>query len=326
MQGKGQQVASTAGSDSSAPNLKVLRYFLCVAEMHSFSRAAIHLRLAQPALSRHIRNLEEFYGIQLFNRDGRGAHLTDAGMKLKEHVVAVFSELDQAKRKLSLFGDKSGEVALGVSSSIPASFVASLVMAIRQNELVSDVRVIEKYSFELSDLLHAGKIDMALLWLSHAHSYYEVRFTVRENLCFLVPYEELERFGPEIEFRELPNFNLISADLPSTTRAALETVASELGVGLHFSMHIDSIGVLKALVQAKNGYAVLPKSAVTDENQRGTLGAVTIVNPSPTLDLSLVLSRRSSVASPDIVYSVADIIEQEVRGALSEGAWSGKFI
>ena len=62
--------------------LRSLGYFVRIAELGSFTRAAAHLRLAQPALTRHVQRLEEELGVALFTRANRGVRLTEAGEKL----------------------------------------------------------------------------------------------------------------------------------------------------------------------------------------------------------------------------------------------------
>lgn len=69
-------------------NLKQLEYFMHVAELGSFSKAAMVLDVAQPALSRQVRGLETELRQQLFLRNGRGVALTEAGRRLFDHSVA----------------------------------------------------------------------------------------------------------------------------------------------------------------------------------------------------------------------------------------------
>ena len=99
--------------------LRQLRYFLRVADFKSFSRAALAVRIAQPALSRHIRKLEEEMGVALFYRDGRGAILTEQGQRYYERVTDILRQLDQAAAELQTDYDMpTGEVALGVPTEL----------------------------------------------------------------------------------------------------------------------------------------------------------------------------------------------------------------
>ena len=74
-------------------DLKRLRYFVCVSELGSFTLAARHLGVAQPALSRHIRQLEAECGSPLLRRNGRGAELTEVGRTVLEHGRSLLEQV-----------------------------------------------------------------------------------------------------------------------------------------------------------------------------------------------------------------------------------------
>ena len=78
--------------------LRQLQYFRSVTELKSFSRAAVRVRIAQPAINRQVRKLEDEVGVALFYRDGRGAHLTEAGAEFYEPVCRALSLLETAPK------------------------------------------------------------------------------------------------------------------------------------------------------------------------------------------------------------------------------------
>lgn len=83
--------------------LRHLRYFITVATEGNFTRAAERLGLAQPPLSRQIRDLEKQLGQRLFDRDSRPIALTDAGRLLLEHAQRVVGSVEQLHRALQSF-------------------------------------------------------------------------------------------------------------------------------------------------------------------------------------------------------------------------------
>lgn len=78
------------------PELRTLRYFVCVAEEKSLTAAAARLRIAQPALSRQIRQLEDGLGTQVFRRTPRGVDLTEAGAILLGRAYSILAQVQQA--------------------------------------------------------------------------------------------------------------------------------------------------------------------------------------------------------------------------------------
>ena len=81
-------------------DLKQLEYFVRVAELGSFTRAAIALNIAQPALSRQIRLLEVELKQNLLTRNGRGAVSTEAGKLLLAHGRGILHQVDRAREEL----------------------------------------------------------------------------------------------------------------------------------------------------------------------------------------------------------------------------------
>ena len=95
-------------------DLKQLEYFVRVAELGSFTRAALALNVAQPALSRHVRLLEVELRQSLLVRNGRGATPTEAGQLLLEHGRGILHQVERAREELGrVRSGLSGRVALG---------------------------------------------------------------------------------------------------------------------------------------------------------------------------------------------------------------------
>ena len=102
-----------------AMDLKQLEYFIRVAELGSFTRAAIELDVAQPALSRQVRLLELELRQTLLVRNGRGAVPTEAGKLLLEHGRGILYQVQRAREDLGrLRGGLAGRVAVGLPSSV----------------------------------------------------------------------------------------------------------------------------------------------------------------------------------------------------------------
>ena len=100
-------------------DLKRLRYFVCVSELGSFTLAARHLGVAQPALSRHIRQLEADCGSSLLRRNGRGAELTEVGRTMLEHGRSLLEQAAGSRQSLKAAkGAPVGAVNLGMPPSV----------------------------------------------------------------------------------------------------------------------------------------------------------------------------------------------------------------
>ena len=98
--------------------IRVLRYFLTVARLESFSKAAQLLNVTQPTLSKQIKDLEEEYHITLFERTTRSLSLTQEGLLFKEQAKEIISLVDKAEARLKQKEkDISGDIHIGCSES-----------------------------------------------------------------------------------------------------------------------------------------------------------------------------------------------------------------
>ena len=108
--------------------LRQLRYFLTVTEAGSLSKAASVVGIAQPALSRQIRALEDEIGVQLFYRHGRGIRVTEEGAQFHAAIGPLLQELEQIKSDL---GDAAripaGTITFGMPPSMSAAIGAEIV-------------------------------------------------------------------------------------------------------------------------------------------------------------------------------------------------------
>src|SRR3546814_19561694 len=124
-------------------DLRQLRTFLHVAELGSLGRAAERLRVAQPALGRQIRLLEEELGVPLFTRHGRGMAPTPAGRILLDRASALLRLVADTRAEVSAERDAvKGTVSLGVPPNVGAVLAGGLVERLDREVVVEGTRVV----------------------------------------------------------------------------------------------------------------------------------------------------------------------------------------
>src|SRR5580704_10475945 len=143
--------------------LKQLEYFRHVAELGSFTRAASFLSVVQPALSRQVRQLETELGQNLFERNGRGVVLTDAGTRLLEHTRGILTQVGRARQDLEdqRNGDY-GHFALGLPPSLGRSVTVPIVKAFARQLPNARLATVEGLSAYMLEWLSIGRVDCAL--------------------------------------------------------------------------------------------------------------------------------------------------------------------
>src|SRR5215217_766208 len=167
-------------------DLKQIEYFVRVAELGSFTRAAIELEIAQPALSRQVRLLEVELRQNLLVRNGRGAVPTEAGKVLLEHGRGILHQVRRAGEDLGrLRGGLSGRVAVGLPSSVARVAAVPLTRAFREAMPDARLSISEGMSGNLQEALVSGRMDIVVLYNAQASRELEVIPLFDEEL-FLV--------------------------------------------------------------------------------------------------------------------------------------------
>ena len=143
------------------PEIRELRYFRAVAEDLNITRAAERLGIAQPPLSRAMRQLEHRLGVDLFDRSGPRLGLTEAGETLLKESGPVLDALDSAVRRTQRAGQSSGGLVVTAKPGVATEVLHRIVTEL-QGELLG-VQVVVSGFGEQADMVRDGRADVALV-------------------------------------------------------------------------------------------------------------------------------------------------------------------
>ena len=273
-------------------NLKQLEYFVQVAELGSFSKAAVVLDIAQPALSRQVRALETELNQQLFLRNGRGVALTDAGKRLFDHSIAVLQLVSHAREDLGASRDEPvGRVTIGLPPSIGRQFTLPLIDRFKKELPAARLAIVEGLSSHIVEWVTTGRVDVGLVYNPDAQPGLEIVPLLQEELGLVsfAPKDRPKMTAP-LPMKELSRYPLIVPERVHAMRRLLETQAALAGVKLDIAWEVSSVPSIIELVCAGYGHAVLTASGMAASARAGDLAIRPLVEPTTASVLCLVTS------------------------------------
>ena len=275
-------------------NLKQLEYFVQVAELGSFSKAAVVLDIAQPALSRQVRSLETELHQQLFLRNGRGVTLTDAGKRLFDHSVAVLQLMAHAREDLGASRNEPiGRVTIGLPPSMGRQLTLPLIDRFKKELPAARLAIVEGLSTHIVEWVTTGRIDIGLVYNPEAQPGLEITPLLQEQLGLVshAPKGKRKRAAlPPLPMKELSRYPLIVPERVHAMRRLLDTQAALAGIKLDIAWEVSSVPSIIDLVCAGYGYAVLTASGVAASARSGELVTRRLVDPTPVSVLCLAIS------------------------------------
>jgi len=249
-----------------AITLRQLQYFVAVAEDEHFTRASERLLIAQPSLSRQIRDLEETLGVSLFVRDARGAHLTDAGRDLfvyARQIIAMLERAFDSVRETALGG--RGRLRLGYYGPTFYNNPVTRAALERFRAEWPEVEVVsvELFTGQMVDALRAGRIDVAICRGEPPSPGFSCWTIATERLYVLLSAGDALAAAERVALRDLDGRNLIT--FPQALSAGLNVrvaeVAAAAGVSLLPTREVTQLASIAYHVSVGDGIAILPASS-----------------------------------------------------------------
>lgn len=245
-----------------------LMAFHWVATERSFSRAAERMALTQPAVSDHVRKLEETYGVQLFQRTPRGVTLTEMGRKLFAITERLAEAQAQARELLSRARTvEEGQLTIGADAAV---HVLPELARFRARYPKIAVKLVSGNSAELLQRLQSFAIDVVVTAEQPQASDVLAR-RLRTHPLVAVVQRDAPAPGPKLAFKKLANLPLILREDGSVTRKLLLEEAQRRGLTLTPAIEIESREAAREAVAQGLGVAVMSEGELAPDPRLRTL-------------------------------------------------------
>ena len=257
-----------------------LRYFLSVAKFRSFSRAAVDLNVAQPALSHHVANLEAELGVKLLERSTKGVTPTECGETLMRHAETIIRQFSQAAIDVkTTSAHPSGVVTIGLPTSISIGLTVPLLQEVEKRFPAINLRINENHSGFLSEWVLTGRLDLAVLFDTGPDAPFDLIPLLEEQLYLVSAPGSFIAGRSSIELKELRGISLVLTGPNHGLRHAIDRYSDFSSLDINVKTEIDSLVAIKQLVASGYGTSILPWCAIQQECAAGQLLAVPIVKP-----------------------------------------------
>ncbi|HET6565517.1 MAG TPA: LysR substrate-binding domain-containing protein [Xanthomonadales bacterium] len=244
-------------------NLRALQYFVKLADIRHFSKAADACFVSQPTLSTQIKKLEEELGTQLVERSPKNIMLTPAGEEIAERARKLLADVEQIRAVARRSGDPAeGNLRLGLFPTLAPYLLPHVVPGLRKHFPRLRLQLTEDKTDVLLRMLHRGELDAALLALPVPDAGLQVEVLFREPFLLAVPANHKLASAAEVSLDDLHGNELLLLEEGHCLREHALEVCTLAGAHERVDFHASSMETLRQMVAAEVGITLMPRLAV----------------------------------------------------------------
>lgn len=265
---------------------------LKVAEYENFTKAAKELCISQPAISNHIKAVEEELGFKIFERGTSGIHLTEKGAIVIKYISQMNSIAESFKQALA--SDKLSATALrvGITHTVESSLVVDAIAKyLNKSTPGVSIRITSGTSKSLYNQLKNGEIDFIIMEGSYNDPDLNNVMLGTDSLVLVTSPSNHLASKNTVTLDEMKEENLIMRLPDSNTMKTFANALKERSKSLsdfNIILEIDNIATIKDLIRRDFGVSILAKSVCQDEVRKGKLAILNIENISMVREMNLV--------------------------------------
>lgn len=301
-----------------------LQVFHAVARHGSFTRAAEHLFMTQPAVTFQIKQIEEHYNTRLLERGHGRVTLTPAGEIVFAYAERILGLADELESRISELTDElAGTLTIGASTTIAAFWLPRLLEPFKRKFPRVMPRVVVGNSGLTEERVAARELDIGLIEISTDLPNIERRTAARDELMVICQPGHPLSGETELEALDLMGYPFISRDPGNAVRDLAEQFFAAAGIGmdqLQICAEIGSLAAIKYLASRGLGYAIASRAAIQRDVREGRLAAVAL-KPKLYTPLEVIVPKdkfRSRLITTFADHAVAEL-ERLARDSANTG-------
>lgn len=268
-----------------------LKVFLSVASNLSFTKASEELYISQPAISKHISELEKIFQVRLFNREKGRIRLTREGEIFRENALTLMEDYKKLESEMRILrGSVGGRLRLGASTTIAQWLIAPILAGFKSRFPQVEVSLVTGNTEAIEKAISENRIDLGLVEGSRHASGLRYSTFAKDELVLTTSSETI--CPDEISERELTSLPIVLRENGSGTLEVIKKTLEEHSIrlnDLNVVLHIGATEGIKGYLEASKGtFALLSVISIRDELRRGSLKIIDIRDLSINRDFSFV--------------------------------------
>lgn len=256
--------------------LRHFKIFIAVCREKSMTKAAEKLYMTQPSVTQAVKELEEHYGCNLFERTGKRIAINKNGYKLLPLALKcekIFEEIEATMR------EEAGKIELKIGASVTVGtyFFNDILTRIGKEKNI-DVKFRIDNTKKIEKMILDSEIDIAVVEGEVSSKYMKIIPLFEDELVFVCSRDnELAKYK-KISINELKNRRFILREDGSGTKAMIESILRENSIEIEPAGMVNSIEAIKNLVEADFGVSILPKVSIGEKEAKERLTVIQLEN------------------------------------------------
>jgi LysR family nitrogen assimilation transcriptional regulator len=297
--------------------LRQIEYFVEIAAAGSLSRAANRLRVAQSALSRQMRLLEDSLGVPILERHGRGIRLTESGHLFHERAKLVLREVNLIREEiLARSKVPTGALHIGMPTSMRSLLTLPAVERFLRGYPRVFLKIIENTSAVVRECLLAGEIDIGLLSALETTNGMDITQLMKERMYLVGAVGSGLSLERPVSLSQVAERDLLLPSRPASLRLGLERSLGELGLQPRIMADINST-LLFDLVASGLGYTVFPYWGI----HALLLAKKVAASPIDRFEMTWILATSRERPLSLAAQIFRDILVDTARTGIETGLW-----
>lgn len=294
-------------------DIRYLHYFIEVARYGSFTKAANQLFVTQPTISKMIKNLEEEFGVELFDRTGKQVQLTDAGRIILEHAHTIFNSYKNMTHAIDdLRNLKTGQVRIGLPPMIGSRFFPKIIGGFRDHYPGITLQLVEHGAKKVEEEVGKGLLDIGVVLLPTNRELFHTFSFVKEEVRLVVSSSHQLSGKRQVELSMLKEeaFILFREDFALHDRI----IEACLSVGFQPRIASESSqwDLISEMVAANLGIALLPETICAGLDQ-SKVSIIRLIEPTILWHLAIIWKKNAYLpyAAREWIHYTKSILEEQ---------------